>query len=324
MASQHHNQSRRTFLKNSVLAGTLLPLAYRNLTSLTTRSVDSPLKVHIFSKHLQFLNIKDMADAAANLGFDGVDLTVRPNGHILPERVQNDLPPAVDALRKVGFAPLIMTTAIQDAGDATDKQLLETAAKLGFKYYRMNWFKYPDGKTMPESIQFFQNKVKEISELNKKLGLTGCYQNHAGNLVGSSLWELWQLLKISDDQHMGVQYDIRHAVVEGGLSWQNGLRLIESKIKLLAIKDFKWEKINGEWRVQNTPLGEGMVDFKTYFKLLRQYKINVPVSLHLEYPLGGAEHGATRLSSDKQVVFDAMKRDLKKLRELWDEGHKDH
>ena len=324
MASQHHDQSRRAFLKDSILAGTLIPLAYGNITSLFPRSAETPLKVHIFSKHLQFLDIKDTADAAASLGFDGVDLTVRPNGHILPERVQTDLPPAVEALRKVGFAPLIMTTAIQDAGDATDKRLLETAAKLGFKYYRMNWYKYPDGQTMPDSIQHFQNKVKEISELNKKLALTGCYQNHAGNLVGSSLWELWQLLKLSNEQHMGVQYDIRHAVVEGGLSWQNGLRLIQSKIKMIAIKDFKWEKINGEWRVQNTPLGEGMVDFKTYFKLLKQYNLNVPVSLHLEYPLGGAEHGATRISCDKQVVFDAMKRDLKKLRELWDEGHKEH
>src|SRR5687768_442684 len=320
MASALHNQSRRTFLKNSVLAGTLLPLAYGNLTSLLAGSVENPLKVHIFSKHLQFLSIKDMADAAATLGFDGIDLTVRPNGHILPQRVQDDLPPAAEAIRKVGFSPFMMTTAIQDAADATDKQLLETAAKLGFQYYRMNWYNYPEGKTMPEAIQLLQHKMKEISELNKKLGLTGCYQNHAGSLVGSSLWELWELLKSSDEQHMGVQYDIRHAVVEGGLSWQNGLRLIQSKIKMLAIKDFKWEKINGEWRVQNTPLGEGMVDFKTYFKLLKQYKVNVPVSLHLEYPLGGAEHGATRISCDKTVVFDAMKRDLKKLRELWEEG----
>jgi L-ribulose-5-phosphate 3-epimerase UlaE len=30
--------------------------------------------------------------------------------------------------------------------------------------------------------------------------------------------------------------------------------------------------------------GEGMVDFKTYFKLLKQYRIMVPVTLHLEYP----------------------------------------
>jgi sugar phosphate isomerase/epimerase len=280
-------------------------------------STGTPLKIHIFSKHLQFLNYRDMAEAAAEMGFDGIDLTVRPNGHVLPERVENDLPKFVEAIRKVGFVPLMMTTAVHDAGDITDKKVLGVAAKLGIQYYRMDWFSYPDGKTIPESIEHFQQKVKDLSYLNKELGLTGCYQNHAGNLVGSSLWELWELLKEADKQHMGIQYDIRHAVVEGGLSWQNGLRLIQPQIKTLTIKDFKWEKKNGEWGVQDTPMGEGMVDFKTYFKLLKQYQINSPVTLHMEYPIGGAEHGATQLSCDKQVVFNAMKRDLQKVHDLW-------
>lgn len=258
-----------------------------------------------------------MTEAAAEMGFDGVDLTVRPNGHVLPDQVEKDLPKAAEAMRKVGFTPLIMTTAVQDADDLTDKKLLEIAANLGFQFYRMNWFNYPDGKSIPESLQIFQQKLKGLSELNKKIGLTGCYQNHAGNEVGSSIWELWELLKTSDQQHMGVQYDIRHAVVEGGLSWQNGLRLIQSHIKTLALKDFKWEKKNGEWGVVDTPVGEGMVDFKTYFKLLKQYHISVPVTLHAEYPLGGAEHGATKLSCDKQVVFNAMKKDLQKIHDLW-------
>jgi L-ribulose-5-phosphate 3-epimerase len=320
MKSASNNQSRRRFLKNSILTGTLLPLVYQDLFSMKQSRSATSLKIHVFSKHLQFLSIKDMAEAAAEIGFDGVDLTVRPNGHVLPERVENDLPTAVEAIRKVGFSPFMMTTAIQDAADATDKRVLEVAAKLGFQFYRMNWFKYPDGKSMPEAIQLLQQKVKDLSALNKKLRLTGCYQNHAGNLVGSSLWELWELLKDADQQNMGVQYDIRHAVVEGGLSWQNGLRLIQPQIKTLAIKDFKWEKKNGVWGVEDTPIGEGMVDFKTYFKLLKEYKINVPVSLHFEYSLGGAEHGATNISGGKQVVFDAMKRDLKKVRDLWGEA----
>jgi L-ribulose-5-phosphate 3-epimerase UlaE len=74
-----------------------------------------------------------------------------------------------------------------------------------------------------------------------------------------------------------------------------------------------------KWVVQDTPMGEGMVDFKTYFKLLKQYKINVPVTLHMEYPLGGAENGATKLSCDKQIVFNAMKKDLQKVRALWEQ-----
>jgi sugar phosphate isomerase/epimerase len=317
MKSQNKNQSRRSFLKKSILAGSLFPLIHGNLFSMVHTSKNSPLKIHIFSKHLQFLNYQDMAEAAAEMGFDGIDLTVRPNGHILPERVDIDLPKAVEAMKKVNFVPLMMTTAVDDADDATDKKVLDVAAKLGFKFYRMNWFTYPDGTTMPAAMEHFQQKVKELSFMNKKLGLTGCYQNHSGNLAGSAIWELWELLKEADKEYMGLQYDIRHAIVEGALSWQNGLRLVQSQIKTIAVKDFTWQSENGKSVIRDIPIGEGTVDFTTYFKLLKQYKINVPVTMHMEYPLGGAEHGATKISVDRQVVFNAMKKDLQKIHDLW-------
>lgn len=46
-------------------------------------------------------------------------------------------------------------------------------------------------------------------------------------------------------------------------------------------------------------------------------KINVPVSLHLEYPLGGAEKGNKTISVDQKVVFNAMEKDLKAIQKLW-------
>ena len=85
----------------------------------------------------------------------------------------------------------------------------------------------------------------------------------------------------------------------------------------MVIKDFKWGQSNGKWKPINTPLGEGMVDFKRYFALLKKYKINVPVSLHLEYDLGGAEHGATKITINKKEVFSRIKKDLNFLRTTW-------
>lgn len=322
MGAEKITQSRRNFIKSSVIAGTMIPFMPGELQAslIGTSNMAIPLKVSVFSKHLQFLNYRDMADAAAGIGFDGVDLTVRPNGHVLPERVENDLPLAIDAIRKAGLSATMITTAVQDANDPVDRKLLETASKLGIEYYRMNWLKYPDGKSIPEAIGQFKQTLADLSRLNKKLGITGCYQNHSGNLAGASLWELWEILKNADHQNMGVQYDIRHAVVEGGMSWKNGLRLIQPHIKILAIKDCIWLKKNGSWVVENVPLGEGMIDFKAYFKLLKEYKIQVPVSLHYEYPMGGAEHGATSISADKQQIFAAMKRDLRKLQQLWQDA----
>ncbi len=314
---KNNSQSRRVFLKKSVLMGAFLPLVPDAFPWNLISSEAEPLKIHIFSKHLQFLNYQDLADAAAEIGFDGVDLAVRPNGHVIPERVAEDLPKAVEALRSAGFSPLMMTTSVDDSDNKTHIKVLETSAKLGIQYYRMGYFRYLEKKTIPESNRIFQQKVESLNQLNIDLGLIGAYQNHAGNYVGASLWELYELLKQTGQQNLGAQYDIRHAVVEGGQSWQNGLRLIQPMIKSLVLKDFLWAKVNGKWQTKNTPIGDGMVDFNTYFQLLKSYNLRVPVTLHLEYPIGGAEHGDTKLSLDQKVVFQAMKTDLQKVHELW-------
>lgn len=309
--------SRRRFLKQTALIAGALPVLPVDWPQPVQFAESDLPEIHIFSKHLQFLDYADMAEAAADMGFKGVDLTVRPQGHVLPEGVEEDLPKAVEALRKVGFSPRLMTTAVGDATDPMSVRLLNTAAELGFTHYRTVWYQYDEKQSLPDQLRGFGEQLRALGELNKKLNLTGCYQNHAGRLVGASVWELWEMLKTADSRYMGVQYDIRHATVEGGLSWPNGLRLLSPHIKTIALKDFRWERKAGRWVVENTPIGEGMVDFGAYFGWLKQANLRVPVSLHVEYPLGGAEHGSARLTGPATAVFAAMKQDLARISELW-------
>ncbi len=312
--------SRRKFIINSALTGSLLPLVSADMFASKPINNAAMPPIHVFSKHLQFLNYDDMAEAAKEIGFDGIDLTIRPKGHVEPEKVQEDLPKAVAAMKKVGFTPSLFCTAVEDSKNAVDKKLLETAAAQGFNYYRMNWYKYQGNKSIPQFLDEYRDKIAGLSQLNNKLGLVGCYQNHAGLWCGASMFEIWEILKKADLKHMGTQYDIRHATVEGGLSWQTGLKLITPNIKTIVLKDSIWEKVKGKMVATNVPLGEGMVDFDTYFKILKKNNIQVPISLHFEYPLGGANHGAFELTVDKKVVFDAMKRDLAKAKEMWEKA----
>jgi len=311
---------RRNFLKQSAWAGTALLFPISGIARTIPEfnlDPDQNLQVYLFSKHLQFLDYNDMAAAAKEMRFDGVDLTVRPKGHVLPERVVDDLPKAVAAMKKYGINPGMMTTNIWDANNSEQKAVLETASHLGFTHYRTGWLKYPEDRTIAESQAIYGQEAVELEELNKDLGIMGCYQNHAGNHVGAPIWDLLPILEATNNEYLGCQYDIRHAVVEGGSSWELGLRQIKPFIKSIVIKDFKWGKVDGKWKPVNTPLGEGMVDFNRYFSLLKKYQINVPVSLHLEYDLGGAEHGATEITIDKKEIFSQMKKDLKFLRDSW-------
>lgn len=306
--------SRRAFIKNAAAAALVAPLA---ASPIPLFRQDEPLKVHLFSKHLQFLDIKEAAQIAAELGFDGLDLTVRPKGHVLPENVETDLPAAIQDIQESGSTCEMMTTAITDVDSSYDGTIIETAAREGVQFYRSDWFRYHEDRSMQESIHFYQQKVKELGEVNKEHGIIGCYQNHAGRKIGASYWEVEQLLETADPDYFGTQYDIRHAMVDGGLSWKNGLHLLRNSIKSIVLKDFKWGKVNGEWKVVNVPIGEGMVDFKGYFQLLKSYGLKPPASLHLEYPLGGAEKGRYEINIDQKVVFDAMQKDLATVQQLW-------
>ncbi|GAA3610310.1 TIM barrel protein [Flavivirga amylovorans] len=313
--------TRRTFTKKSSLVLGAIPFLSIPCNVFANKSIKESLSVNIFSKHLQFLNYKDAGEVSAELGFQGLDLTVRPKGHVLPESVTKDLPKAIEDIRKGGSNCTMMTTAITDSANKTDIDILKTASKYGIKYYRTNWFKYSNDNTMEADLEYYQQNVKGLSKLNKELSIIGCYQNHAGkHSIGASIWEIKKLLEFADLDYFGAQYDIRHAQVEGGLSWENGIKLIKKSIKTIVLKDFKWGQINGIWKPINTPIGEGMVDFKTYFSLLKKYQINVPVSLHLEYNLGGAEKGHKNITIDKKTVFSAMKKDLETIQILWKEA----
>lgn len=318
MNNQH---SRRDFLKNAgLVAGAMTLAPYTHGVTAALKPKAERLEVHVFSKHLQFLSYPEMAAAAAEIGLDGIDLTVRPKGHVLPEKVAEDLAPAVDAIRKVGLKATMMTTGVNNIDDALNRKVLTVAAANGIKYYRMAYISYPKEGSIPEAMTAIQKQMKKLAKFNKKLGLKGAYQNHAGTRVGAMIWDIWHLLEKADKEALGCQYDIRHAIVEGGQSWETGLRLIQPRIHSIVLKDFVWKKVDGKWKVVNVPLGEGMVDFKAYFKLLKQYGISVPASLHLEYDLGGAEHGDRDLSKEAQKkVFAAMKRDLELARRLWRE-----
>ncbi len=321
MKKDKKGMSRRDFAKLSAAALGSIPLmGFDNSLFNPLWHPKDDIQVNLFSKHLQFLDYNAMSEAAAEIGFDGLDLTVRPKGHVLPERAVEDLPKAVEAMKKFGLQTTMMTTNIISANNPQSKQVLETASSLGLTHYRTGWLTYPEEKTIPESIEIHAQKLAALEVLNKKLGLYGGYQNHFGNHVGAPIWDIPQILKNTSSLHMGCQYDIRHAIAEGGGSWQLGLRLVQSHINSIDIKDFKWGQKDGKWQPINVPLGEGMVDFDSYFKLLKKYKINVPASLHLEYDLGGAEHGDSKITIDKKDVFAQMKKDLTFLREAWEKA----
>ena len=303
---------RRQFLSCLAAAGTAVSLTgFSPLVK--ERPQEEHFSINVFSKHLQFLGYEAMAETAADIGFDGVDLTVRKGGHVLPEKVQRDLPRAVEAVREAGLEVPMMATDVNDPEAPLTEPVLKTAADLGISYYRLAYLPYPDDVRIEEVLASYQSQLHALAEMNAHLGIHGDYQNHAGTNVGAPVWDLWTLLEGMDSRWMGCQYDIRHATVEGGRSWPLGLRLLSPYVGTLVIKDFKWTEERGEWKVKNVPLGEGMVDFASYFEMVKKLGLLAPITMHFEYEMP-EEDASLSPGEVRRETVRVMQRDLKRLR----------
>ena len=125
------NPSRRRFIQKSATAACVLPLSNLYSSWPTLASDPTQLDVSVFSKHLQFLDYKQTGQMAAELGFDGVDLTVRPKGHVLPEQVKSKLPQAIKDLEAGGSTCKMITTSIEAITNPYDVDIIKTAAESG-------------------------------------------------------------------------------------------------------------------------------------------------------------------------------------------------
>ncbi len=275
------------------------------------------LKVAIFSKHLRFLEGDALAKGAADIGFDGVDLAVRKGGHVDPARVAADLPRLVKAIRSHGLEVPMITTGIVDSESPHAEDVLRAMHELGIRNYRWGGFKYDYARPMAPQLEAFKPRVAKLAQLNKRFEATAMYHTHSGaGVVGASIWDLHIILGDFDPNAVGVNYDIGHATIEGGLGgWINSFYITGRHLRGIAVKDCVWEKdVKGKWKSAFVPLGTGMVKFPEFFSMVKHSGFNGPLQLHFEYPLGGANDGKAKLTIAQSEVYSAMRRDLRQLR----------
>lgn len=260
--------------------------------------------VCLFSKHLPDLDARRLGRTVKRLGFAGVDLTVRPGGHVAPERAASDLPPFLETLREEGLEVPMITTGLLSASEPTARPILETAGRHQVPFFKPGYYRYAFVDVRRE-LEGAATDLRSLAELSARCGVQLGYHNHAGYL-GGPVWDVARVIDGLDPRWAGYYFDVRHAVVEGGDGgWRAALNLAGPRLKMVAIKDFFWEKTAKGWQQRNCPLGEGMVDWRRFFAELVKASFHGPVSLHLEYEIPGATP-----ASQEENTLAAAARDL--------------
>ncbi|MPZ20998.1 MAG: TIM barrel protein [Luteitalea sp.] len=270
-----------------------------------------------FSKHLPDLAWGELGRTVKEAGFDGVDLTVRPEGHVLPERVATDLPRAIEAIAASGVPVPMVTTSLLSAEDPAAVPTFEAASKGGVRLLKPGYYKY-SLKDVPRELADAGRQLASLADLGRRYDMVVGYHTHAGYVGGPTLDFLPEIEKL-DAQVVGVYFDIRHAVIEGGrIGWQLAAALAMPRLRMIAVKDCVWRKDEkGRWRDGHCPLGEGMVDWPAFCRMLAQADYQGPVSMHIEYDIDGATPASRR-----DGMIEAARRDLAFVKGQMEEAYR--
>jgi sugar phosphate isomerase/epimerase len=188
-----------------------------------------------------------------------------------------------------------------------------------------------------DALDRARDALERFARLNEQFGVRGCYENHAGaEIVGASPWNLWYLLRDLPPEWLGVEFDLRHALIEGWFSWEPAYELLRERIAAVLVKDFTWEVKPGAFppaRPIDVPLGDGVAPFTPLFASLDSDRFDGPVVMHFEYRMDGPGTTASGVAGREiqgtpgsvpgaprdgftQAAAHAIGRDLRKLRSI--------
>jgi L-ribulose-5-phosphate 3-epimerase len=238
----------------------------------------------MFSKYLQKLEYVDIGPIIKQLGFEGCDLTVRPGGHVEPDKVQVDMLRAIESLRGDGVEVGMITTEITSHEPFASRAILAIAGRSGVQYFKPGSWPYSATDSIEQRLGIVRQQMAGVVMLGRAYGIAAGFHNEAGDHVGEATWDTWAILNGLEPRWAGYYFDPCHATAEGGVAgWNIALRLAMPRLKMLAVQDFYWEKSGGKWQMRMCPLGQGMVDWPKVFSMLAAAKFTGPISLHCEY-----------------------------------------
>lgn len=247
-----------------------------------------PVKIIYFSKFDQDLSVEKLGEKVKTMGFDGIDLTVRPGHPVNPKNVTEALPKAQKVWNSQGIEATFVTAPIGllDPTDPTAKKLYAACSEAGIKWIKLGYWEYRKGQDYWEGVERIREALEGFERLSREHGVKTCCHTHSGALYGSNCASLMHLIKGFHPKYIGAYIDTGHLILDGE-EYRVGLAVVKDYLSLVALKDAIYTKGEEDGELVDkpkfVPLGKGLVPWKKFFTLLSDTGYDGPLSIHGEY-----------------------------------------
>jgi sugar phosphate isomerase/epimerase len=248
--------------------------------------------VCIYSKVLIKVGYIDLPMIVQALGFDGVDLSVEPDGHVHPDNVDYNLMPALEACTGIGLDVPMLTTGLTKAQDKESQEVLGLATYIGVPFFRPGRWKCTGSVDVEMQLPYVQRDIANLAQLGRYTKMAMGVQNYLEGAEGAAVADINRVIRPIDPQWVGYDFDVASATREGGdAGFAMPLATALSRLKMVTLRDFKWDQAGGGVRTAKPcPLGDGVVDFAKFFAALAKARFAGPLTLPVDHsPTGEVE-----------------------------------
>lgn len=245
----------------------------------------------VFVKPWKALTLVELGAHVRKLGFQWIELPVRPGFACQPATIEHDLSEAVKLLGDQGVRILNVTASLP----LNDERLYAACATAGIGMNRVMFG--TDGQRYWEAEQAARRQLDAALPFCERYGIQIGIQNHYARFVGVNEMGLYHLVKDYNPKHVGVIWDAAHNALEG-MEPELAIDVVEAYLCCVNLKNAFWQRVNGpeaevaEWKVYWTSGCQGRASWPRVVAKLQAINYTGPICLTAEY---SDEHAVDRL-----------------------------
>ena len=239
-----------------------------------------PIAFSLFTKPWRS-PLPELAQFTTRLGFDCIELPVRPGYQVLPENVARDLSPAVKLLADHG----VKVFSVTPPGGPVGEPFIAACAEAGVPVIRVMAPIGAEGYLT--SVARLQREYDALLPLLEKHGIQLGVQNHCGRMVCNAMG-LRHLIERYDPRRIAVVWDAAHNALNGEEP-ELALDIIWSHLCMVNLKNAFWRRVGGpeaedvQWRPWWTTGRQGLASWPRVAAELRRRAYRGVICLTAEY-----------------------------------------
>lgn len=256
--------------------------------------MSAEIEYSVFTKPWQTQSIEQVGELVSALGFDGVELPVRPGYQVEPETVGDKLALATKALAAFGVR-------ICSVAGPTDEASIAACAEAGVPMIRI--MARVGKESYLEAEERLIREYDALVPLLEKYGVTVGVQNHCGRFVANAV-ALKRIVERYDAKHIAAVWDAAHEALDGGEA-DLALDAIWPHLCMVNLKNAIWQRTTGpeaeyaRWKVYWTSGRQGLCVWPDVVSELKRRAYQGVVCLTAEY----SDHDAVERLTAEDMAF---------------------